>query len=127
MPLSRLVTLIFYLNAIRRHLKSVSKSIRKAAQMLTDAKRLAQIINTTSTVVENSGVALLVVSAGLVEFNNVYFAYLKTTLTLKGITFDAKPGYTVALVGPSRSSKSTITKLLGRFYDVEASKIRIDG
>ena len=95
--------------------------------MLTDAKRLVQIINTTSTIVENSGVALLIVSVGLIEFNNVCFAYSKKTLTLKRITFDAKLGYTVALVGPSRLGKLTITKLLGRFYDVEASKIRIDG
>ena len=126
-PLGRLVTLIFYLNAIGRHLKSVSKSIRKAAQMLTDAERLAQIMNTTSTVVENSGAAPLAVSAGLVEFDDVYFAYSTKTLTLKRITFDAKPGHTVALVGPSGSGKSTITKLLGRFYDVEAGEIRIDG
>ena len=94
--------------------------------MLTDAERLAQIMSTTPAVVENAEAAPLAVSAGLVEFEGVHFAYRKKDPTLRGITFEVRPGHTIALVGRSGSGKSTITKLLGRFYDVEAGKIRID-
>lgn len=63
---------------------------------------------------------------GKVEFNNVSFAY-KKDFVLKDISFEARPGETVALVGHTGSGKSSIINLLFRFYDPQRGSITIDG
>jgi ATP-binding cassette subfamily B protein len=67
------------------------------------------------------------VTEGLVEFKNVTFSYDGKNDVLKNITFTAKPGQTVALVGHTGSGKSSIINLLMRFYPVEKGEILIDG
>lgn len=64
---------------------------------------------------------------GEVEFRNVSFAYKDGEYVLRDISFHARPGETVALVGHTGSGKSTIMNLLFRFYDVEEGTILIDG
>lgn len=64
---------------------------------------------------------------GLIEFRNVSFSYDGKTEVLKNISFTAKPGQTVALVGHTGSGKSSIINLLLRFYPVDRGEIRIDG
>jgi ATP-binding cassette subfamily B protein len=64
---------------------------------------------------------------GDVVFDNVYFSYDGKEDVLKGISFEAKQGQTVALVGHTGSGKSSIMNLLFRFYDPRAGRITIDG
>ncbi|WP_051237027.1 ABC transporter ATP-binding protein [Paenibacillus pinihumi] len=64
---------------------------------------------------------------GNVQFDNVTFAYREGEDVLKGISFEARQGQTVALVGHTGSGKSSILNLLFRFYDVSKGKITIDG
>lgn len=63
---------------------------------------------------------------GDVRFNDVWFAYKEEDYVLKGISFEAKQGQTVALVGHTGSGKSSILNLLFRFYDVDKGSITID-
>ena len=69
----------------------------------------------------------LVCDKGELVFEDVVFGYDPARPILKGLSFRAEPGQTVALVGPSGSGKSTIGRLLFRFYDVDSGAIRIDG
>jgi ATP-binding cassette subfamily B (MDR/TAP) protein 6 len=69
----------------------------------------------------------LQVTAGHIEFRNVYFHYNVEKPILKGVSFIAKPGETIALVGTSGAGKSTIIRLLFRFYDIQDGAILIDG
>jgi len=64
---------------------------------------------------------------GHVVFENVTFGYNKEKPVLKNISFEAKPGETVALLGPAGSGKSTMIRLISRFYDVTSGRILIDG
>ncbi|KAF7689736.1 hypothetical protein HF521_013089 [Silurus meridionalis] len=64
---------------------------------------------------------------GKIEFENVSFSYVEGKQILKDVSFVVLPGQTVALVGQSGSGKSTIIRLLFRFYDVQGGCIRIDG
>lgn len=68
-----------------------------------------------------------VIKEGEIEFKNVYFSYDGRKEVLKNISFTAKKGETVALVGHTGSGKSTIINLLMRFYEFERGKILIDG
>jgi ATP-binding cassette subfamily B protein len=69
----------------------------------------------------------LVVSAGAVRFENVEFHYDADRPILRGVSFEAPAGHTVALVGPSGAGKSTISRLLFRFYEPSSGRITIDG
>ncbi|XP_033836267.1 ATP-binding cassette sub-family B member 6 [Periophthalmus magnuspinnatus] len=64
---------------------------------------------------------------GKVEFENVYFSYTSGKEILNDVSFTVLPGQTVALVGQSGSGKSTIIRLLFRFYNIQGGCIRIDG
>uniref|UniRef100_H3DDY0 ATP-binding cassette sub-family B member 6 n=1 Tax=Tetraodon nigroviridis TaxID=99883 RepID=H3DDY0_TETNG len=69
----------------------------------------------------------LQLTAGQVEFDSVSFSYVPGTKVLREVTFTVEAGQTVALVGPSGSGKSSILRLLFRFYDPQSGSIRIDG
>ena len=64
---------------------------------------------------------------GDIEFRNVYFEYIPGEEVLKDISFTAKQGETVAIVGSTGAGKSTIINLLNRFYDIKSGSICIDG
>ncbi len=64
---------------------------------------------------------------GLIEFDNVTFAYNEGNPVLRNISFQVKPGQKVAIVGHTGAGKTTIASLLLRFYDVNQGEIRIDG
>ncbi len=66
------------------------------------------------------------VAFGNIRFNNVSFAYNENKV-LKNVSFEVKPGMTVGILGPTGSGKSTIARLLCRYYDVSDGEILIDG
>ena len=64
---------------------------------------------------------------GSIEFRNVSFSYLSTEQVLKNVSFKIEPGEKLAIVGPTGSGKSTLIRLLARFYDFDDNQIFIDG
>ncbi|MEE1038300.1 MAG: ABC transporter ATP-binding protein [Eubacterium sp.] len=64
---------------------------------------------------------------GQVSFNDVYFGYKKDEPVIKGFSYDAKPGDRIAIVGPTGAGKTTIIKLLLRYYELDGGSISIDG
>ena len=64
---------------------------------------------------------------GAVSFRNVCFSYEKGKEILHNVSFDVKPGMSVALVGPTGAGKSTIVNLISRFYNVDSGQVLIDG
>ena len=63
---------------------------------------------------------------GDVAFNDIYFGYVKNTPIIKGFNLDVKKGQRIAIVGPTGAGKTTLIKLLMRFYDVDAGSIDLD-
>ena len=76
---------------------------------------------------ERPGAIVLRDVKGHVRFEDVHFSYNSLAPVLRGISFEARPGEVVALMGPAGSGKTTIVNLLPRFYDVSAGRITIDG
>ena len=69
----------------------------------------------------------LLLTAGRIAFDNVTFAYTDGQQLLRGVSFAVEPGQTMAIVGGSGSGKSTVLRLLYRFYDVHDGAITVDG
>lgn len=89
------------------------------------AERILAILNAETEIDENrAGIERRI--AGEVEFDNVSFGYQGAN-TLKGVSFQAKPGETIAIVGQTGSGKSTLTRLINRIYEVSAGRVLIDG
>ncbi|HZT50180.1 MAG TPA: ABC transporter transmembrane domain-containing protein [Hyphomicrobiaceae bacterium] len=100
------------------------------AQAAGAAERLLELLAARSEVAEPPRPRPLPVPpVGSVAFENVRFAYPTRTGTpaLDGVSFEARPGETIAIVGPSGAGKSTIFNLLLRFYDPQSGRVAVDG
>lgn len=126
-PVGSFVTLLSYWSTIEGPLAGVSYSVRQLSQILTDSERLMELLNTKPTVRENPDSPPLNITRGKVEFCDVDFSYDPRKSTLKDISFVAEAGTTVALVGETGGGKTTILKLLYRYYDTVKGSIQIDG
>ncbi|MFN7056710.1 ABC transporter ATP-binding protein [Hyphomonas sp.] len=91
------------------------------------ADRVLDIVDTAPKVADRPGAETLSSVRGEIEFDDVRFAYPDGTEALKGLTFTARPGETVAIVGASGAGKSTVFNLLMRLYDASSGRVRIDG
>ncbi len=96
-------------------------------QMAAAAERVFEIIDAMPEVKEKPGAIDLPPIRGRVVFEDVSFGYSKDRLILKDVNMEAKPGETVAILGPTGSGKSTLIRLLPRFYDVTYGRILVDG
>ncbi|MEE4120112.1 MAG: ABC transporter ATP-binding protein/permease [Paracoccaceae bacterium] len=100
---------------------------REIRQSLLDMGQMFDLLDQPAEVVDRPGARPLRVRGGEVVFDAVRFAYEPDRQILKGVSLGAGPGETLAIVGPTGSGKSTIGRLLFRFYDVTGGAVRIDG
>ncbi|XXQ34853.1 ABC transporter domain-containing protein [Plasmodiophora brassicae] len=100
---------------------------RMINQALVDVESMLNILEENVEVKDIPLAPSLHVDKAHIEFRNVSFSYKPGQPLLKGISFEVKPGQTVALVGASGAGKSTIGRLLYRFFDVTDGQILIDG
>ncbi|KAG9687298.1 putative ABC transporter, partial [Aureobasidium melanogenum] len=126
-PVGNFITLVTYWHTIEAPLTSVSFSVRQLSQMLIDSERLLELLRTKPSVTDRPGAKPLRFTKGKIEFDNVRFSYDIRKASLDDVSFVAEAGKTIALVGETGGGKSTILKLLFRYYDVSSGSIRIDG
>src|SRR4029077_15274668 len=100
---------------------------REIKQATIDIELLFSILARPAEIIDRPGAEPVKVTAGIVRFDNVCFAYEPARQILKGVSFEVPAGKTVAIVGPSGAGKSTISRLLFRFYDLTGGRILIDG
>ena len=116
-----------YMIQITMPLNFLGTVYREIRQALVDMGQMFGLLGQPAEVQDKPGAPELKVSGGEIVFDDVRFSYEPSREILKGVSFTVKPGQRLALVGHSGSGKSTIGRLLFRFYDVSGGSIRIDG
>ncbi len=117
---------VTYIDRFFEPIKQVMQRLSIFQQAIVAASRVFALLDEKDLVPAQIGTAGNI-SNGEIEFRNVTFSYDGQTDVLKNISFTAKPGETVALVGHTGSGKSSIINLLMRFYEFKEGDIRIDG
>ncbi|HEX5049767.1 MAG TPA: ABC transporter ATP-binding protein/permease [Gammaproteobacteria bacterium] len=100
---------------------------REIKQALTDMEQMFKLLNVAADVQDAPNAPPLAPGSGAVTFEHVTFAYDPRRTILDDVSFSVPSGRRVAIVGASGAGKSTISRLLFRFYDVRGGAVRIDG
>lgn len=119
-----LYAFVDYINRLFQPVTGVVNQLANLEQALVAGERVFELLNEKGVAVSDEHISRY---KGNVSFNQVYFGYKENNDVLKNITFEAKCGETVALVGHTGSGKSSIMNLLFRFYDCTKGEIKIDG
>ena len=90
-------------------------------------ERIFETLDEPVTIADKEGAEDIGEIKGAVRFEDVTFAYEEGKNVLEHVSFEVKPGESVALVGPTGAGKSTIVSLISRFYDVSSGRITVDG
>jgi ABC-type multidrug transport system fused ATPase/permease subunit len=115
------------MGAILSRLQAVSNINEQYQNAIVSARRLYEVLMAEPTVPEKPGAQPLPAGTGEVVFEHVSFGYDSTKPVLHDVSFRAKGGGIVAIVGPTGAGKSTLVSLIARFYDAQQGRVLIDG
>ena len=131
MTVGKFVLVNTYLMQLYQPLNMLGFVYREIKQGLTDMEQMFRLLSVHQEVADKPGAPALAVPAtgpaGEVVFEDVRFGYQAERGILKGVSFRVPAGGSLAIVGPTGAGKSTINRLLFRFYDVTGGRILIDG
>ena len=126
-PVGDFVALLTYMGQLQAPLNFFGTFYRAIQMSMINAERLLELFRERPTVVDDPGAQELTSCNGEVRFDNVDFTYDPRKAALNGLSFRCAPGTTTALVGESGGGKSTVFRLLFRFYDISGGSIQVDG
>ncbi len=118
---------LLYLRMFGRPVNEIAMLFSTIQSALAGAERIFDVMDQAPETPDAPDAPTFAGVAGHVQANDVHFSYESGRPVLKNATFEAKPGQTIALVGPTGAGKTTIVNLLERFYDVDSGSIAIDG
>ena len=122
-----IATFISYSRRFAQPLRMLGDLYNQIQSALAGAERVFEMIDTRPELRDAPDAMPLSGIAGHVVFDHVDFAYVPGVPVLKDLSFEAQPGQTIALVGPTGAGKTTMVNVLSRFYDVDSGAIYIDG
>ncbi|MCA3367296.1 MAG: ABC transporter ATP-binding protein/permease [Roseomonas sp.] len=127
MSIGDLVMVNTYLIQLYQPLNILGFAYREIKQGLTDMEQMFALLDVPAEVRDAPDAKPLAVAAGEIRFEDVRFGYRPDREILKGVSFTVPPGRMLAIVGPTGAGKSTISRLLFRFYDVTGGRVLVDG
>ena len=118
---------VTYSRQFFRPINQLSSLLNTFQSAIAGAERVFEIMDESPDMVDDINAKNIESLKGDVTFSKVHFSYDGDKTVLKDISFQAKAGEKIALVGPTGSGKTTIINLLMRFYDINSGEIKIDG
>ena len=122
-----IATFIGYSRNFAAPLRQLGDLYNQIQSALAGAERIFEIIDTRPELTDAADAVALETITGEVVFDHVDFAYVPDVPVIKDMSLTARPGQTIALVGPTGAGKTTMVNLMTRFYDIDGGAIRIDG
>jgi ATP-binding cassette subfamily B protein len=125
--LGLIITFLGYVQRFNQPIAQISVLWANLQSAIAGAERIFELIDEIPEVQEKVNAKVMPPIQGHVVFDNVWAEYKAGEPVLRGIDLEAKPGQTIAIVGPTGAGKTTIINLLPRFWDVKSGSVRIDG
>ena len=125
--ISVIVAFLMYIGIFYQPVSALARINEDIQNALAGAERIFEMLDIQPTVRDQPGALALANPRGDLAFDNVSFQYNENAEVLKNLSFAAKQGQIVALVGQTGVGKTTVVSLLGRFYDPVAGRILLDG
>ena len=123
-----LTAFLTYMTILQMPVRQLGLMVNSFARAATCGKRLFAVLDLQPEIADKPGSKDLEITEGVLRFEHVDFRYAgDTKKVISDVSFEARPGETIALIGPPGSGKSTIAHLIPRFYDVTGGRITIDG
>ena len=125
--LGTIVAMTSYASSFWQPIMNLSNIFNNFINNIAYLERIFETLDEHATIADKPNAQDIGDITGEVKFDDVTFSYEQGKTVLEHISFDVKPGESVALVGPTGAGKSTVVSLLSRFYDLDSGKITIDG
>ena len=123
-----LTSFLTYMTILQMPVRQLGLMVNSFARAATCGKRLFDVLDLEPEIADKPGAPDIDIKDGVLRFEHVDFRYQGDTHNVvSDLSFEVKPGQTVALIGPPGSGKSTIAHLIPRFYEVTGGRITIDG
>jgi ATP-binding cassette, subfamily B, bacterial len=127
LSVSDIVGFLLYLNLFYQPIATLARVTEDLQQAVAGADRVFEVLDTDPDIKDSPDAVQIPHSKGEIAFNNVNFHYIPSSPVLQDISFKAKPGQMIALVGPTGVGKTTIISLMARFYDPISGSVTLDG
>lgn len=122
-----IVGFLLFLNLFYQPISALARVTEDLQQAIAGADRVFEMLDTEPDILDKPGAEDIKDSRGEITFDDVSFNYVESSPVLQNISFTAKPGRMVALVGPTGVGKTTVISLIARFYEPGAGRILLDG
>src|SRR5437667_5872365 len=126
LTLGSILVFLVYLTSLQTQMKDLAEVYTKLQGLSASVDRVLEILETDSDVRQKPDAVSLSVVRGLVQIENVVFGYEPGRPVLRGVSLEAHPGQTLAIVGTTGAGKTTLVNLLPRFFDPWEGRVLID-
>jgi ATP-binding cassette subfamily B protein/subfamily B ATP-binding cassette protein MsbA len=122
-----LVAFVLYVERFFEPIRELAQRYNTFQATMAGCERLFHLLDLVPEIQDRPQARTLPTIQGQVTFDDVHFYYKKEEPVLRGVTIQARPGERVALVGETGAGKSTVIRLIARFFDVSEGAVQIDG
>ncbi|WP_256758594.1 ABC transporter ATP-binding protein [Cohnella sp. WQ 127256] len=122
-----IVVFVEYARQFTRPINDLANQWNTLLSAIAGAERVFEILDEEEEAIDEGAARELESLQGAVSFSHVSFSYNKGEETLQDISFEASPGETIAIIGPTGAGKTSLIQLLSRFYEADSGSITVDG